>query len=260
MGSPPPMRGKDKNDDFGVQQIGITPAYAGKSIVERRCKSQWRDHPRLCGEKVSAVGVFSPFNGSPPPMRGKGGVKVLSATERRITPAYAGKSQQFPDRFRFLVDHPRLCGEKLPRIAAGKATPGSPPPMRGKGIGRVLGTADVRITPAYAGKRKDIIKSNALNRDHPRLCGEKMETGILDGQMMGSPPPMRGKDIYASDVVQQAGITPAYAGKSAPDTQWTHHIQDHPRLCGEKSRSPLWLATKIGSPPPMRGKVRKLPP
>ena len=92
--------------------------------------------------------------GSPPPMRGKGGVKVLSATERRITPAYAGKSQQFPDRFRFLVDHPRLCGEKLPRIAAGKATPGSPPPMRGKvKIPVVVGYKN-RITPAYAGKRR----------------------------------------------------------------------------------------------------------
>ena len=91
MGSPPPMRGKDKNDDFGVQQIGITPAYAGKSIVERRCKSQWRDHPRLCGEKVSAVGVFSPFNGSPPPMRGKGEAPDLSYHTERITPAYAGK-------------------------------------------------------------------------------------------------------------------------------------------------------------------------
>ena len=90
-GSPPPMRGKDKNDDFGVQQIGITPAYAGKSIVERRCKSQWRDHPRLCGEKVSAVGVFSPFNGSPPPMRGKGEAPDLSYHTERITPAYAGK-------------------------------------------------------------------------------------------------------------------------------------------------------------------------
>ena len=137
---------------------------------------------------------------------------------------------------------------------------GSPPPMRGKGI-KPLTVSDVQgITPAYAGKRRG--KSPVCHRtqDHPRLCGEKMETGILDGQMMGSPPPMRGKDIYASDVVQQAGITPAYAGKSAPDTQWTHHIQDHPRLCGEKSRSPLWLATKIGSPPPMRGKVRKLPP
>ena len=92
--------------------------------------------------------------GSPPPMRGKGGVKVLSATERRITPAYAGKSQQFPDRFRFLVDHPRLCGEKLPRIAAGKATPGSPPPMRGKGGLLSGGSATERITPAYAGKRR----------------------------------------------------------------------------------------------------------
>ena len=91
QGSPPPMRGKDKNDDFGVQQIGITPAYAGKSIVERRCKSQWRDHPRLCGEKVSAVGVFSPFNGSPPPMRGKGEAPDLSYHTERITPAYAGK-------------------------------------------------------------------------------------------------------------------------------------------------------------------------
>ena len=30
--------------------------------------------------------------------------------------------------------------------------------------------------------------------------------------------------------------------------------QDHPRLCGEKSRSLLWSDTKIGSPPPMRGK------
>ena len=106
-------------------------------------------------------------------MRGKGGVKVLSATERRITPAYAGKSQQFPDRFRFLVDHPRLCGEKLPRIAAGKATPGSPPPMRGKGIGRVLGTADVRITPAYAGKRYLCFGRGSAGWDHPRLCGEK---------------------------------------------------------------------------------------
>ena len=58
--------------------------------------------------------------GSPPPMRGKGGVKVLSATERRITPAYAGKSQQFPDRFRFLVDHPRLCGEKASVVCWGQ--------------------------------------------------------------------------------------------------------------------------------------------
>ena len=106
------MRGKDKNDDFGVQQIGITPAYAGKSIVERRCKSQWRDHPRLCGEKVSAVGVFSPFNGSPPPMRGKGFYRGFRSFSDGITPAYAGKRDKALDGVRRARDHPRLCGEK----------------------------------------------------------------------------------------------------------------------------------------------------
>ena len=107
------MRGKDKNDDFGVQQIGITPAYAGKSIVERRCKSQWRDPPRLCGEKVSAVGVFSPFNGSPPPMRGKDGVYTLSLSDNGIPPAYAGKSRKSKSVCTTSQDHPRLCGEKF---------------------------------------------------------------------------------------------------------------------------------------------------
>ena len=45
-------------------------------------------------------------------MRGKGGVKVLSATERRITPAYAGKSLKRRMRQFGCQDHPRLCGEK----------------------------------------------------------------------------------------------------------------------------------------------------
>ena len=49
------MRGKDKNDDFGVQQIRITPAYAGKSSTFGRYKSQSGDHPRLCGEKTKKI-------------------------------------------------------------------------------------------------------------------------------------------------------------------------------------------------------------
>ena len=88
-------------------------------------------------------------------MRGKGGVKVLSATERRITPAYAGKSQQFPDRFRFLVDHPRLCGEKISMLRTWFSRLGSPPPMRGKVLQILNGRIIFRITPAYAGKSQD---------------------------------------------------------------------------------------------------------
>ena len=131
--------------------------------------------------------------------------------------------------------------------------------MRGKGTATPTDDTYFRITPAYAGKSQCNNHDVIFKQDHPRLCGEKFRSLHRFPVRKGSPPPMRGKDIYASDVVQQAGITPAYAGKSAPDTQWTHHIQDHPRLCGEKSRSPLWLATKIGSPPPMRGKVPEFP-
>ena len=32
-------------------------------------------------------------------------------------------------------------------------TPGSPPPMRGKGVKAIAVMDDARITPAYAGKR-----------------------------------------------------------------------------------------------------------
>ena len=34
-----------------------------------------------------------------------------------------------------------------------------------------------------------------------------------------------------------AGITPAYAGKSKIKFAHLNHLQDHPRLCGEKVNS-----------------------
>ena len=52
----------------------------------------------------------------------------------RITPAYAGKSQRHADTADRHEDHPRLCGEKFVKSFKSVRTPGSPPPMRGKGI------------------------------------------------------------------------------------------------------------------------------
>ena len=70
-GSPPPMRGKARCKGFLHIFIGITPAYAGKSIRHHDVKVCYRDHPRLCGEKqlLSSVAMYG--QGSPPPMRGK---------------------------------------------------------------------------------------------------------------------------------------------------------------------------------------------
>ena len=49
-----------------------------------------------------------------------------------ITPAYAGKSFLGDIPERILEDHPRLCGEKVPRSREYSQNQGSPPPMRGK--------------------------------------------------------------------------------------------------------------------------------
>ena len=71
-GSPPRMRGKGWRTATPSCMRGITPAYAGKSVLQPARGPQTRDHPRVCGEK-SFMG-FSDFliAGSPPRMRGKG--------------------------------------------------------------------------------------------------------------------------------------------------------------------------------------------
>ena len=45
--------------------------------------------------------------------------------------------------------------------------------MRGKGQDFVAVDPRLGITPAYAGKRNETCRVDGLNRDHPRVCGEK---------------------------------------------------------------------------------------
>ena len=106
------MRGKVPPEVYPIIRHGITPAYAGKSLLLCFGRAPVEDHPRLCGEKSSFPIKQPPTSGSPPPMRGK--VKrfnVMLGTRR---------------------DHPRLCGEKALLYTVYTVLQG--------------------ITPAYAGK------------------------------------------------------------------------------------------------------------
>ena len=87
-------------------------------------------------------------------MRGKVGEAYSRAYIDRITPAYAGKSVYFLFLLCFIQDHPRLCGEKVNFHNFIFHKLGSPPPMRGKDFTKKGYNRLVRITPAYAGKRK----------------------------------------------------------------------------------------------------------
>ena len=70
-GSPPRVRGKVVLVDFGPEFLGITPACAGKSRFPSSTAPYRRDHPRVCGEKLSTTSTDIHPAGSPPRMRGK---------------------------------------------------------------------------------------------------------------------------------------------------------------------------------------------
>ena len=134
------------------ENVGITPAYAGKSIDEVYNAIGYKDHPRLCGEKSRSFYVVFWLTGSPPPMRGKVWGQEMQTQTQGITPAYAGKRSILDITFCPKRDHPRLCGEKYLRVLMRFIMLGSPPPMRGKGLDSQIESKKSRITPAYAGK------------------------------------------------------------------------------------------------------------
>ena len=111
-GSPPRMRGKDGVNDSAQAVTGITPACAGKSSAARRARQPSRDHPRVCGEKLSISSAHISQTGSPPRVRGKGETACEVVVKFGITPAYAGKRACTTTAIIQPKDHPRVCGEK----------------------------------------------------------------------------------------------------------------------------------------------------
>ena len=154
-------------------------------------------------------------------------------------------------------DHPRVCGEKSTVLSSAGAAAGSPPRMRGK---VPLGGGEVGpdgITPAYAGKRWCISDGGYGPQDHPRVCGEKSQELLKAARQAGSPPRMRGKAPLHRELELLVGITPAYAGKSVLHRCRQPALWDHPRVCGEKLYGRRDYLRVLGSPPRMRGKVKR---
>ena len=192
-------------------------------------------------------------------MRGKVILLNLLKICFRITPAYAGKSaEHFPPEI-MRHNHPRLCGEKRHQITFWCNYRGSPPPMRGKAALSGYDCTAGGITPAYAGKSADADSHKALGEDHPRLCGEKAKKARQTPEDRGSPPPMRGKGSRITKASVRIGITPAYAGKSAAYEQRCRTLEDHPRLCGEKTSVLVMRAESPRITPAYAGKSSFLP-
>ena len=70
-GLPPRVRGKVLGTLAAAHDAGITPACAGKRHLIRIRIVRHRDHPRVCGEKISSRTSHILTIGSPPRVRGK---------------------------------------------------------------------------------------------------------------------------------------------------------------------------------------------
>ena len=172
-GSPPHGRGKACGPGLLDVVSGITPAWAGK-----RPPRQWilylvGDHPRVGGEKPVAMHNLTTKAGSPPRGRGKELWKRPLSCKDRITPAWAGKRSPAAPPYRRPQDHPRMGGEKRVRSWLACCSQGSPPRGRGKVRALHCSSPVPGITPAWAGKSVCGPRFCRLDRDHPRVGGEK---------------------------------------------------------------------------------------
>ena len=134
-GSPPRGRGKDVHGVVVQIDVGITPAWAGKSASQAAPGYETWDHPRVGGEKWIQSKPKYKKPGSPPRGRGKGTDGKSGNAFNGITPAWAGKSLSTPPQLVMRRDHPRVGGEKPRRGSGLYLRLGSPPRGRGKARG-----------------------------------------------------------------------------------------------------------------------------
>ena len=233
-GSPPRGRGKVDGPPAQVGRGRITPAQAGRSPYFLYGKKDYKDHPRIGGEKAELTAAVISAMGSPPRRRGKGYREFGIDISDRITPAQAGKSVAPRQKRSALWDHPRVGGEKYSRPSYSRISMGSPPRGRGKVLLRILRVSGVGITPAWAGKRGFCNYDYYYFRDHPRVGGEKIVSVYYHTRAWGSPPRGRGKAGQLPAGAARQGITPAWAGKSAFLFRRSPLRWDHPRVGGEK--------------------------
>ena len=253
-GSPPRRRGKVSMSRHCRPPPRITPAWAGKRWEQRYQTFSPEDHPRVGGEKRMPCFSGRCCGGSPPRGRGKGMTSWGGVLKDRITPAWAGKSSRLALPHGLPPDHPRVGGEKRAVLSALSFSRGSPPRGRGKVVRPDVVAKAAGITPAWAGKSREIPLHLRAAKDHPRVGGEKQTGTVYAVLPYGSPPRRQGKEQGAGGRMAAHGITPAWAGKSTQVGGTEVILKDHPRVGGEKGSSIHGLLFMLGSPPRGRGK------
>ena len=131
QGLSPRMRGAQRIPVGLPLGSGIIPADAGSTLKRIYHTCSKRDHPRGCGEHITALPPISIGSGSSPRMRGALSGPASGPGETGIIPADAGSTPECMRRSTDRKDHPRGCGEHLAGRYRNAINEGSSPRMRG---------------------------------------------------------------------------------------------------------------------------------
>ena len=129
-------------------------------------------------------------------------------------------------------------------------------PPRGRGRVGVTGSGVrlLRITPAWAGKRRGGWRGATRPTDYPRVGGEELDLDTQEAMDAGLPPRGRGRVSRSRGGAGVAGITPAWAGKSSFSLLCLGMCRDYPRVGGEEEPLCACDLTAYGLPPRGRGR------
>ena len=252
-GSSPRMRGAHIPRRRAPVRGGIIPADAGSTPPGSRTGAARKDHPRGCGEHMLSCTMQAQRRGSSPRMRGALVVVGIAVPVERIIPADAGSTDDSCSHPGQSQDHPRGCGEHHRQRQKGRVAGGSSPRMRGAQWQGVQAFFSGRIIPADAGSTCLRCRPRTRTGDHPRGCGEHVQSlghQSLDG---GSSPRMRGALVSVSCMLLPRRIIPADAGSTWISRLASSNTWDHPRGCGEHANRPSVIRSYLGSSPRMRG-------
>ena len=193
-------------------------------------------HPRVGGENANPKSPSNCQQGSSPRGRGKQRLLRRDDAQDGLIPAWAGKTHLAYRTARAPWAHPRVGGENSLVIEHSPTVQGSSPRGRGKRFDRANHAGDAGLIPAWAGKTQWGWCHSVPSRAHPRVGGENSPCSSNTRSPTGSSPRGRGKHIHTTAGICDAGLIPAWAGKTSPTRPRHSRATAHPRVGGENYR------------------------
>ena len=253
-GSSPRGRGKPLGRRSHRRPLRLIPAWAGKTLEAVGLHGLGPAHPRVGRENAVLGATGTGADGSSPRGRGKPPVVRVDARQRRLIPAWAGKTAVCMASMRRDPAHPRVGGENSVSPPTRRSQRGSSPRGRGK-LGGVAGVETAcRLIPAWAGKTSRTCSRAGCHGAHPRVGGENWSFQRSRVTKGGSSPRGRGKLEEARADLAQAGLIPAWAGKTTASPGANAARPAHPRVGGENKNRAASATPTSGSSPRGRGK------